>query len=176
MPITNIKTPADLLLEAKEAKYNQIWSKVNLKIDDAINQSDSTVNNKKRQRVSDKSHHRLSKKSKSIALIPSEVVDESWHDAFLVWAETINNEAEESCAHVKEMADMAHVDGYDTEVDIIWTDYVSPYPEWDSNNVYAINDVVMHNESRWISISDSNHTEPDDNFTINPPTGDWLPV
>jgi len=164
------------LEQIKESKYSEIWGQANQKIDEAINQSDATNNLNKRQRLLDKSHQRLSKKSKSIDLTSSELLDETWFDTFLLWSDTVNKEADESCAHVKDMTDKEHVVGYDTNVDIIWTDYVSPYPEWDSDNVYAINDVVIHNEGRWVSISDNNHTEPDDNFTISPPTGDWLPV
>jgi len=116
MSIENIKTYDDLLLEAKEAKYNQIWSesdKRNLNAESQFNTGNSHTHvrtndklNKKNQRIGNKKHKNL-----PISTEEEEFIDN--FDDMVDWQDGTDDVADNAEDTIEAMTDIDTVNAYD---------------------------------------------------------------
>jgi len=127
MSITNIKTYDDLLLEAKEAKYAQIWAECDKRTSQAENVF-NTSNHISPFRNADRLNRRHSKLSnkqhRNIPLSPEEEFFSDSHEDMMDWQDSTDNVAEDTEDFIELVTDINTVNEYDVVNDPSW---LSPF-------------------------------------------------
>jgi len=124
MSIENIKTYDDLLLEAKEAKYPQIWTVYQEMVDDVESSGITGNDPQKGRKLNEKSNKRLTKKSNGQSLSTKEEEDEEWYDEFMDWSDSNHDAADSGCDVVEAMSDIDTVNAYDPINDPSWLPFI----------------------------------------------------
>ena len=114
--------------EGKAKKYTEIWEVAARRISEVLDSESTSMNTAegKSKRLSDKSNKRLTKKSKGQTLTPAEEADEQWYDAYLDWADSTNDAADQGEDAVEAMTLPEDVDAYSAETDPAWPAFVAP--------------------------------------------------
>ena len=114
--------------EGKTAKYAEIWEVAARRISEVLDNESASMNTVegKTKRLSDKSNKRLIKKSNGQNLTPAEEADEQWYDAYLDWADSTNDTADQGEDAVEAMTLNEDVDAYSAEIDPVWPTFVAP--------------------------------------------------
>ena len=123
MSLTNIKTPEELLLEAKEAKYAEIWSEAdnqNLIAESQFNTSNSNTHTRTNDKLKKKNHRISNKKLKGQSITPEEddFMDD-WDDC-MDWQDNTDDVADQAEDTVEAMSDKYLVNAYDVVNDPNW--------------------------------------------------------
>ena len=126
MSVINVKTAEDLLLEAKDTKYAEIWAEYDKRVSEVEHGSYSSTNPQKGQGLSKKSDKRLTKKSKGQSLTTQEEADEEWYDEYLDWADDNHDAADLACDAVELMTNQQAVSDYDVVNTPAWTTFIAP--------------------------------------------------
>ena len=117
-----------LIDEGKAKKYAEIWDVAASRISEVLDNESPSMNTTagKAKHLSDKTLKRLTKKSKGQNLTPKEEADEQWYDAYLDWADSTNDAADQGEDAVEAMTLPEDVDAYSAETDPVWPVFVAP--------------------------------------------------
>ena len=126
MSIDNIKTYDDLLVEAQEAKYPEVWAQYELLVGETADTGVNGKDTQKQKKLNDNSNKRLTKKSKGQTLTTQEEADDEWFDEYNDWADDNHDAADSACDAIELMTDKYAVSDYDVVNTPGWTDFVAP--------------------------------------------------